>query len=123
MVAAGRKRPDPVTSDQIASSVATNPVVIRRMLGSLRKARLVASQRGKNAGWRLARRAEAISLLDVYRAVADGPLFGLHASPPNPGCPVTRAVKPALHRIYDSLESRLEGELSRTTVAQVLDHK
>ena len=120
MAAAERKRPDPVTSDQIASSVATNPVVIRRMLGLLGKARLVSSRRGKNAGWKLARRTEAISLLDVYRAVEEGSLFALHASPPNPHCPIARALKPALDRIYTGLESRLERELARTTVAQVL---
>jgi len=120
MVAAERKRPDPVTSDRIASSVATNPVVIRRMLGLLRKAHLVVSRRGANAGWRLARPPEAISLLDVYRAVEEGQLFALHASPPNPSCPVARSLKPALSRIYGRLEARLERQLAGTTVAQVL---
>jgi len=123
MAAVERKRPDPVTSDQIAASVATNPVVIRRMLGLLRKARLVTSRRGANAGWKLARATRAMSLLDVYRAVEEGPLFGLHASPPNPHCHVARALKPALDRIYRGFESRLKQELSRTTVAQVLTRK
>lgn len=123
MVAVERKRPDPVTSDQIASSVATNPVVIRRMLGRLGRARLVSSRRGAHAGWKLARPPEAMSLLDVYRAVEDGPLFALHASPPNPHCPVARALKPALDRLYGGYERRLERELAKTTVAQVIARK
>ena len=120
MAAVEKKRPDPVTSDQIAASVATNPVVIRRMLGRLRKARLVSSRRGANAGWKLNRPPHAISLLEVYHAVEEGPLFALHPSPPNPHCPVARALKPALDRVYGSLESRLEQQLAETSLAQVV---
>jgi|SRR5690242_500490 Rrf2 family protein len=120
MVAVEKKRPDPVTSDQIASSVATNPVVIRRMLGHLRRAGIVVSRRGANAGWNLAKAADAITLLDVYQAVEGGPFFGLHASPPNPNCRIARSLKPALGRIYGGLEAQLKRELSRTTIAEVL---
>jgi Rrf2 family protein len=120
LVAVEKKRPDPVTSDQIASSVATNPVVIRRMLGPLRRAGIVVSHRGAKAGWNLARRADAITLLDVYQAVEGRPLFGLHSSPPNPNCRVARGLKPALSRVYGGLEAQLKRELSKTTIAQVL---
>lgn len=120
MAVAEGKRPDPVTSDRIAHSVATNPVVIRRMLGELRRAGLVASQRGAHAGWTLARSPQAITLLDIYRAVGDGPLFGLHASPPNPHCHVARTLKPALGRVYAALESELARQLARTTLSEML---
>ena len=120
MAAVEKKRADPITSEQIASSVATNPVVIRRMLGPLRRAGIVVSRRGANAGWNLARPADAISLLDVYQAVEGRPLFGLHSSPPNPNCRVARGLRPALGRIYGGLEAGLRRELSKTTIAQVL---
>ncbi|GHO51069.1 Rrf2 family transcriptional regulator [Ktedonospora formicarum] len=77
-----------VTSDQIAASVNTNPVVIRRILGVLEKAHLVIVQHGTGAGWKLARTPEAISLLDVYQAVEQSQLFELHHSQPNQACPV-----------------------------------
>src|SRR5580700_3961626 len=40
-----------LTSDQVAASVNTNPVIIRRSLGELRRAGLVSVRRGANPGW------------------------------------------------------------------------
>ena len=120
MVFVATKRPDPATSDQIASSVNTNPVVIRRLLGLLQKGGLVRSHRGANAGWTLAKDPGAITLLDIYNAVETGPLFGLHASKPNQKCPVARGLPPALRKIYATLEDELRQQLSGTTVEQVL---
>jgi Rrf2 family protein len=121
MASAARKRADPVTSERIARSVNTNPVVIRRMLGALRRGGLVRSYRGANAGWTLAKRPEAITLLDVYKAVHDEPLFGLHASPPNPKCPIARGLPVALRNVYGALEEELRRQLARTSVDEVLD--
>jgi Rrf2 family protein len=120
LVLVSRKRTDPVTSRQIAQSVRTNPVVIRRLLGLLRKRGLVRSQRGANAGWRLARSPKAISLLDVYSAVHEDPLFGLHASPPNPQCPIGRGLPSTLRKVYGTLEADLRRQLARTSVDEVL---
>ena len=114
-----RKHSEPAISERIAESVNTNPVVIRRLLGLLQKAGLVKSRRGIDAGWRLARRPTAITMLDVYKAVEDAPLFALHASPPNPECPIGRGVQPALKKVYGALETQLRQRLLRTTLAQV----
>jgi Rrf2 family protein len=122
LVLAERRRPDPmVTSDQIAASVNTNPVVIRRLLGLLQKGGMVTSHRGANAGWTLSRSADAITLLDVYQAVEEGPLFGLHPSTPNQRCPVGRGIQPALRKVYGVLEEQLRRQLAETSVEQVLD--
>ena len=114
------KRPDGiVTSEQIASSVKTNPVVIRRVLGSLRAAGLVESQRGQGAGWRLTRTPESITLRDVYLAVGPDPLIALHAAPPNQDCPVGRGIPPVLREVYDRAEESMKAELAAVTIADV----
>ncbi|MEU0587955.1 Rrf2 family transcriptional regulator [Streptomyces sp. NPDC006132] len=115
------KRPDGiVTSDQIAASVNTNPVVIRRALGSLRDAGLVVSQRGQGAGWRLARAPESITLRDVYLAVEPDPLIALHPSTPNQQCPVGRGIPPALRGAYRRAEESMKAELAAVSIADVL---
>lgn len=113
---------EPATSAYIAGSVNTNPVVIRRVLGGLRRAGLVRSQGGAGGGWRLARDAETITLRDVYRAVEeeDEAVFPLHHRPPNPNCPVGRHIQRALAVHFAAATRAMEDELARRTVADVL---
>jgi Rrf2 family protein len=113
----GRER---LTSDEVAASVNTNPVIVRRSLGALHRAGLVDVRRGAGAGWSLARGPDEITLADVYAAVEDEPLFGMHRSEPNLDCPVGRGIRPALAQIYSGVERTLRDELRRTTVTDVL---
>ena len=113
-------RGEPKTSEYIAESVNTNPVVIRRVLGALRSARLVTSQGGNGGGWRLASDPEAITLRDVYCAVEDEALFPLHHRPPNPTCPVGRHIQAALAEHFSAVTGVLKEQLARTTVATML---
>ncbi|MEV8391743.1 MULTISPECIES: Rrf2 family transcriptional regulator [unclassified Streptomyces] len=110
------------TSEQIAGSVNTNPVVIRRLLGELREAGIVESRRGAGAGWTLARGLEAITLLDVYDAVEPSPLFAMHRAEPNLDCPVGIGIRPTMKSVYDGIDVVLRDELARTTLADVLQN-
>lgn len=109
-----------VTSELIAGSVNTNPVVIRRILGMLNRAGLVSSQPGIGGGWQLRRAPEDITLLDIYRAVDEGRLLALHHRSPNPDCLVGRNIQHSLEDIFTEAELALESVLADRTVAQVL---
>lgn len=110
----------PQTSEFIAGSVNTNPVVIRRVLALLRETGLVASQGGPGGGWQLRVPPDRITLRDVHRAVEGGSLFPLHSSVPNPQCPVGRNIQAALSGIYRSAQDALEADLARTTIANLV---
>ncbi len=120
MALAARRGLTQMTSDEVAASVNTNPVILRRSLGQLRAAGLVTVRRGAGAGWSLARPPEQISLLAVYDAVEQDSLFGMHHTEPNQECPVGRGIRPVLDRVYGDAEQAVRRELDRTSVADVL---
>ncbi len=117
---AQRQGHDVLTSDQVAASVNTNPVIIRRCLGELRRAGLVQVRRGAGAGWSLARAPEQITLLEVHDAVGHERPFGLHHSEPNLECPVGKGIRPALDQFYGEVEQAMRRELALVSVAEVL---
>jgi Rrf2 family protein len=109
-----------LTSDFMATSVNTNPVVIRRLLGALQQHGLVAGQAATGGGWRLVRRPAEITLLDVYQAVEEGELFALHHRPPNPACTVGRHIQGALEHAFTDAQAALEERLAHRTIADML---
>lgn len=109
-----------LTSDRMAGSVNTNPVVIRRILGQLKKAGLV-EVRAAAGGTYLRRPAADITLLDVYHAVevVEGNLFSIHDKP-NPKCPVGRNIQAALDDTLRQAQAALEQQLAGVSVAQMV---
>lgn len=108
------------TSDQIANSVRTNPVVIRRLMGPLTKAGIVASERGRGAGWHLTRPPREITLAHIAEALGPEPSFALHASEPSPICPIAQGIRPALRPIYSRVDDAVRQVLESTTLEDVL---
>jgi Rrf2 family protein len=108
-----------VPSSEIAGSVDTNPVVIRRLLSALAKARLVTAQKGAAGGFALSSAAGNISLLDIYRAVEPAPHHGLRSFAPNPKCPVGAKIESVLHGVFFKAQAGMEAALAQVTVAAV----
>jgi Rrf2 family protein len=112
--------PEALTSDYIAGSVNTNPVVIRRILARLRAARLVRSQGGPGGGWQLLRAPEAIHLQQVLVAVGADASFPLHAASPNVQCPVGRSIQDLLTHHFRLAQEALERQLAGVTLADLV---
>jgi Rrf2 family protein len=114
------KRSEAVTSERIAASVNTNPVVVRRIVGALRNAGMVNVQPGVGGGATLAREPGEITLLDVYRAVEDGEeLFSLHPSEPSRSCNIGGNIRDVLRPIFCTAHRAMEGVLAGVTIADV----
>jgi Rrf2 family protein len=107
-----------LTSEFIACSVNTNPVVIRRLLGSLREAGIVDSKSGARGGWSLLMDPSRITLLDILRAVEpQSELFALHRSEPNPECPCGQHIVSVLSEVYDKVQDGMTRQLESITIA------
>lgn len=111
-----------LTSELIAKSVGTNPVVIRRILSRLKQAGLIRSRAGC-PGYQLAKSPEAITLREIYRAVQDAPeaaLIDVHPRP-FPGCPVGRHIHESLEEPLLQAQQALEDSLETYTLRDVAE--
>ena len=111
---------DRVTSELLARSVNTNPVIIRRLLLALQQARLVETRKGAGFGSRLSRSAGRINLGEVFCAVEQEEAFCLPRKKPNQACPVGHCIQAALEQVFGSARRALEADLARTTLADLL---
>lgn len=109
------------SSEFIASSVNTNPAVIRKLMGMLKKANLIVVQPGI-AGAKLAKKPSEITLFDVYKAVnvvQEKELFSLHEHP-NPKCTVGKNIQNTIEPIFLTAQNAMEQVLKGVTLEAVV---
>lgn len=107
-----------ITSDYIASSINTNPVLVRRLMSRLKKASLIRTST-KLGVTGLAKKSADITLLDVFLAVEDhSDLFAIHGNT-NLECPVGARIETTLKHLYDTIQTETERKLSETTLADI----
>jgi Rrf2 family protein len=106
----------PVTSEQLAQAMTTNPVVVRRVMAGLREHGFVRSEKGHGGGWTLARDPSAITLADIYRAVGAPTIIAMGHRSENPGCLVERAVNDALGDTFREVEAIFLTRLGAVTL-------
>jgi DNA-binding IscR family transcriptional regulator len=115
------KEGDRVTSALLAGSINTNPVIVRRLLLALQRARLVETGKGAGSGSRLSRAPGRINLAQIYRAVEEAEPFATPARKPNAACPVGHCIRETLDKVFASAEAALERDLEKTTLAGVIN--
>jgi Rrf2 family protein len=109
------------TSEWIAGSVNTNPVVIRRIMGMLKKSGMVSVTSG-TGGASLLKNLNEITLLDVYKAVEvveEGELFQFQEQP-NPNCPVGANIQGVLELVLFRSQEAMEGVLKEVTMEELV---
>lgn len=115
------KEGDRVTSAFLAESINTNPVIVRRLLLDLQRAKLVDTCKGAGLGSRLNCSPRRIDLAQVYRAVEAAEPFAAPRRQPSAACPVGHWIREELRKIFASAENAMERDLEKTTLADVLE--
>lgn len=118
-----RRRGQPaLTSTEIADSLGSHPVLVRRTLAPLRDHGLLeVIGRGPGAGWRLTQPAAEVTLADLHAALTGQTPFALHPHEPKQTCPVGYGIRPVLNDVYAEVEAAIKTILADRTVAAVLD--
>jgi Rrf2 family protein len=110
--------PGPVKGERLATAQEIPPKFLENILTELRRAEIVASQRGVDGGYRLAKPAAEISVADVVRAL-EGPIASVRGMRPDEieYTGPARSLQPLWVELRASMREVLEG----TTLADLVE--
>ena len=107
------------TSADIADHAGTNPVAVRRVLGKLRKAGLLSSEKGHAVGGRLAKSADSFTLASFYFALDERLVSGAGGDDKPSTCSVETGLHARVAGVLDDIEASLVERLGATTITDV----
>ena len=110
-----------MNSELLAKSVNTNPVVIRRLMSTLREAGIVATKMGPNGGSTLNKDPKDILLSQIYTTVECGNLYSMHHTCPSVNCPVGSNITDVLSSILGDAQNAFKEVLGTKTLQDVFD--
>jgi Rrf2 family protein len=108
------------TSEALAGSLQTNPVVVRRILKALERAGLVEVRPGRHGGVVLVQSPADITVEDIYKAVEpDGALFALRKRG-SPSCRVHLAMKTSLPPVFGAVDAAVDNVLRKIKLSELV---
>ena len=106
-----------MTADELAADQKLPAKFLGVILNDLRRAGIVVSHRGREAGYELARPAAKISLADVIRAL-EGPLAEVHGV--RPEMAVYEGAAKHLQQAWIALRASLRAVLERISIEDLV---
>ena len=110
----------PQTAEYLAGEQGLPPRFLGAILADLRRSGIVASQRGAEGGYRLAREPDAITIADVIRAL-DGPLAEVRGY--RPEATSYDGAAEHLQQVWVAVRSSLRSVLEKVTLTDVISGK
>jgi len=109
-----------VTSEFLSKSTNANPVIIRRILGQLKKAKLIDVKAGVGGSY-LLKDPKDITLLDIFKAVGakEEQLFSFHSNP-DCKCPIGKNIRSILNDHLVDIENAMLNQMKKTTLSELL---
>lgn len=111
-----------VTSNLLAKSTGSNPVVIRNILSALKKAGLITVLRG-TGGAELCADPSKITLYQIYSALEPNgvtSMIGIHPCQERP-CPVAQNIRKVLQGPYEKIEDAVQKAMESITLQSMID--
>ena len=109
----------PMTSEQMAAMLGTNPVLVRRVLAGLRERGYISSERGHGGGWSITCDLSTVTLRDVYNAVGAPTVFAMGNRNEHSACLVEQVVNASLADAFAQAEALLVERLGQVTLADL----
>jgi Rrf2 family protein len=106
----------PVKAERIANAQGIPLNFLENILGELRHAGIVRSQRGAEGGFMLARPPDQVTVADIMRAV-EGPLASVRGGPPEEA--TYGGAAEALPRVWIAVRANLRGVVENVSLADI----
>lgn len=114
-------RQAPVTSGDLGKCLRTNPVVIRRVLGDLKKAGIVDSEKGHGGGWIVKKSPTQISFSDVFTALGEKLVSEAPQLDKDEQCLIMRTLALIMSDFLSDAEALLDNRLKKISVYDVVE--
>jgi Rrf2 family protein len=111
----------PVTSEYLGGCQNTNPALIRRILGELKKAGIVDSEKGHGGGWTLLKNPKSISFQDIFIALNDSLLPKPMELEEDESCLVLQAISSTIDEFIEEADSLLAKKLAKISIQSLID--
>lgn len=109
----------PMTSEQMAGMLGTNPVLVRRVLAGLRERGYISSERGHGGGWTVTCDLAKVTLRDIYDAVGAPTVFAMGNRNEHSACLVEQVVNASLEGAFAEAEALLVERLGEVSLADL----
>lgn len=111
----------PVTSEELGKCQNTNPVLIRRILGDLKKADIVGSEKGHGGGWILTKSPKSISFQDIFEALDDSLLPRPIELEKGESCLIMKSICSTMDEFIEEADLLLARKLSKISIQSLID--
>ncbi len=108
-----------LTSEEIGECQNTNPVIIRRILGELKKANLVSSEKGHGGGWIISRAPKDISFEEIFEAMKESLLPAPISLDKNEHCLVMKQIATTMDDFLEEAKVLLDQKLSKVHLSDI----
>ena len=108
-----------ISSEKLALSIQSNPVVARRILKGLREKGFVTSVNGPGGGWSIACELDQITLFDIYQAVDAPELLAIGNRNDTTQCQVEHTVNACMTVAYEAAMHVLIQRLQEVTLHEL----
>lgn len=116
------KRPEEwLSSEWIATSIQTNPVIVRKELGFLQEKGWVVSKKGKDGGYMLNVSSCAISLADIYEALQSTHVLGKKNDCSTTDCPIGQKINHVLDSLFQETDHIVYQSLAQKSLKSFVD--
>lgn len=114
------KRQAPITSEELGECLQTNPVVIRRVLGSLKKKGIVDSGKGHGGGWVIAKQPKQINFRDVFEALDEKLVPEAPELDRNEQCLIMKTLAVVMSDFLSDAEILLNDKLKKISIYDIV---